>query len=122
MTRSQQRQGAVGENRASKYHATRTEVDGYVFASKAEARRYSELKLLEAAGEIDGLVLQPVFPIVVNDVKICKYIADFSYYSGQERFIEDVKSAATKKIPVYRLKKKLVEAIYGIAIAEVSYR
>ena len=103
----------------SKYHATRIEVDGYVFASKAEARRYSELKLMEQAGEIDGLVMQPVFPIIINNIKVAKYIADFSYYLGEQKITEDVKGVRT---PVYKLKKRLVEAIYGITIAEVSYR
>ena len=47
----------------SKYGAIRTTVDGVTFASKAEARRYAELKLLEQAGEIKGLELQPKFDI-----------------------------------------------------------
>ena len=100
----------------TKYHAIKTVIDGITFASKAEAARYNELKLLERSGEIDSLILQPVFPIAVNDKKICKYIADFSYYAGKKNIIEDVKGMKT---PVYRIKKKLVEAIYGIEITEV---
>jgi hypothetical protein len=50
----------------NKYHARKTELDGYIFDSKAEARRYSELKLLEVAGKISNLQLQPKYPIVVN--------------------------------------------------------
>jgi len=104
----------------SKYHATRTEVDGYVFASKAEARRYSELKLLEQAGEIDHLMLQPKYEIAINKKHICNYFADFQYRLHRGAYVvEDVKGVRT---PVYQLKKKLVEAIYGITIAEVSYR
>jgi hypothetical protein len=99
----------------SKYHAQRTTLDGITFASKAEARRYQDLKILELSGEIDNLVLQPVFPLVVNDVKIGKYIADFSYYEGDNKIVEDVKGIKT---PVYRLKKKLVEALYKIEITE----
>ena len=101
----------------SKYNAVKTEVDGFVFDSKAEARRYSELKLLERVGEIEKLELQPKFPIVVNGKKIATYIADFKYISYGSLVIEDVKGMKT---PIYRLKKKLVEAIYSIEIKETS--
>jgi hypothetical protein len=102
----------------SKYHSVKTEIDGYVFASKAEAHRYSELKLLEMEGSISCLELQPKFPIIVNGKKIATYIADFRYlHCGTKQIIEDVKGVRT---PVYRLKKKLVEAIFGITITEVS--
>ena len=52
----------------SKYGNKKTIVDDIEFDSIAEARRYRELKLLEAAGEIEGLVLQPPFPLEVNGV------------------------------------------------------
>jgi hypothetical protein len=104
----------------SKYGAIRTEVDGIVFASHAEARRYIELKLLEKAGEITNLVLQPKFPIVVNGFKICTFIGDFSYIkklvegqNGDLSVVEDVKGVAT---PTFRLKMKLVKALYNIDI------
>ena len=99
----------------SKFHAIRTIVDGITFASKKEAARYAELKLAERSGDIDSLILQPVFPIIINDKKVAKYIADFSYYIGQKHIIEDVKGVRT---PVYKLKKKLVEAQYNIIITE----
>jgi hypothetical protein len=102
----------------SKYHAIKTEVDGYIFASKREASRYSELKLLESAGEIFNLKLQPKFPIAVNKQKICTYIADFEYETKDGTIItEDVKGVKT---PVYRLKKKLMKACFGIEITEVT--
>jgi glutamine synthetase type III len=127
----------------SKYGAVRTEVDGITFASKAEARRYAELRLLEKAGEITKLQLQPKFDIYVDNftvaerlkasarraslprVKVCTYVADFAYdiktlsaseNDRYERVVEDVKGMKT---PVYRLKKKLVEAQYGIRIQEI---
>lgn len=101
----------------SKYHAIKTEVDGFVFDSKAEARRYSELKLLEKVGEIKDLQLQPPFPVFVNGKLICHYIADFSYHEKGKYIVEDVKGVKT---PVYRLKKKLVEALYNITITETA--
>ncbi len=103
----------------SKYKAVRTKVDGISFASKKEARRYMDLCLLLKAGEIRDLVLQPKFPLEVLGVKICTYVADFQYDLKlvDEWFetIEDVKGVRT---PVYLLKKKLFEAIYGKRITE----
>lgn len=48
-----------------KFNAQRTTLDGHAFASKAESHRYAELKLLEKAGEIESLELQPAFPLRV---------------------------------------------------------
>lgn len=104
-----------------KFNAKRTEIDGISFPSKAEAHRYSELRLLEKAGEIEGLELQPKFPLLVNGVKVATYIGDFRYrvvkgLSGSLTVVEDVKGVRT---PVYQLKKKLVRAQYDIDITEV---
>jgi hypothetical protein len=110
-----------------KYGATATTVDGIQFASKAEARRYSELRLLEKAGAIRGLTLQPRYDIYAlafqaAPVKVAFYKADFRYMvplmgDKWKTVVEDVKGVRTE---VYRLKKKLVEAQYGIQITEVS--
>ena len=100
----------------TKYNAIRTEVDGIVFASKAEAKRYSQLKLLERAGEIKNLELQPSYDLEVNGVLICRYVADFRYMVRGGQKVEDVKGVKT---PVYKLKKKLMKAIYNINIREV---
>ena len=108
---------AVPAERKSKYGAKKTVVDGITFDSGAEAKRYDELKKLERAGEISGLSLQPAFPIAINGNKVAEYRADFAYFRGSDRVIEDVKGVKT---PVYRLKKKLVEALYaGVRIVEV---
>jgi hypothetical protein len=101
----------------SKYGNVQTVVDAMTFDSKAEARRYGELKLLEQAGVIRDLVCQPKYPIVVNGKKICDYIGDFSYVEGGKVTLEDVKGVRT---PAYRLKRKLVYACYGIEITEVK--
>jgi hypothetical protein len=102
----------------NKYRAVKTEVDGIMFDSKREAARYMELVLLERAGEISRLELQPKYDCVVNGKKICTYKADFRYFNANGSVVEDVKGMKT---PVYRLKKKLVEALYpGVKIQEVS--
>ncbi len=104
--------------RANKFRAVKTVVDGATFASKAEARRYNELRLMERAGDISRLELQPKFPVHINGVLVCTYIADFAYFTSSQRVVEDVKGVKT---PVYRLKKKLVEAVYpGVTIVEVA--
>lgn len=104
----------------SKYGAIRTEVDGIKFASKKEARRYSELRLLERAGEIRFLRTQPKFPLVVGETKVAEYWADFAYIRNADdvQIIEDVKSPITRKNPVYRLKFKIMAAM-GLNVAEV---
>lgn len=110
---------------AHKYHAKPTTVDNIRFASKAEARRYAELKMLEKAGEIQDLELQPRFELIVAGKKVGVYVADFRYRRmtpssctfAYKPTIEDVKGMKT---PVYKLKKKMVEAQYGIQITEVA--
>lgn len=108
-----------------KYGAKPTTVDGIRFHSQAEARRYGELKLLEKAGHIAHLSLQPRFMLLVwdcekkHDVQIGSYIADFSYWDvrADKNVIEDVKGMKT---PLYKLKKQIVEHRLGITITEVA--
>jgi hypothetical protein len=111
----------------SKYRAVPTVVDGVRFASKKEARRYSELKLLEKAGEISELRLQPRYHLTVKGVKLGEYRGDFSYVERADLFqhgdrrggffvIEDTKGFRTE---LYRWKRKHMLAEYGIEIREV---
>ena len=94
--------------RRNKFNNKKTKVDGHLFDSKKEAKRYEELKLLQAAGEVWKLQLQPRFPLWVNGTKVGTYIADFMYETSDGKIIiEDVKSPATKT-PVYNLKKKIL--------------
>ncbi len=102
--------------RTNKYRNKRTVVDNITFDSAKEATRYKELRILERAGAIKNLTLQPKYPIIVNDIQICTYIADFTYQTRMgETLVEDCKGVKT---PVYRLKRKLMKAVYGIDILE----
>jgi len=94
---------------------SRTQVDNIMFMSKKEAARYIQLKALLKAGHIKDLGLQPKYKIEYNGVKICTYIADFKYTQDGKEIVEDVKGQI---LPMYRLKKKLVKAFYGIDILE----
>jgi hypothetical protein len=112
-------QAAPGKKR-SKYGNVKTTVDGLTFDSRKEAKRWGELKLLLKKGEIGLLERQRVFRLEVNGSAVAEYKSDFSYLTaGGVLVVEDVKSAATRKIATYRLKKKLMKAQYGIDIKEV---
>ena len=96
----------------AKYSNKKTLIDGHKFDSKKEANRYSELKMLECAGEIDDLKLQPVFLLQDkfvdaegNKQRKIEYIADFMYKDKNGRaIVEDVKGMETD---VFKIKKKL---------------
>lgn len=105
--------------RPRKYRNNPVVVDGVHFDSKKEAARWAELKAMEAAGEISGLRRQVRIPLVVNGVRVATYVADAVYVRTGKRVVEDVKSPVTRRLPVYRLKKRLLSAIYGIDINEV---
>jgi len=89
------------------------------FPSTAEAKRYASLMLLQSYGKIKGLQKQPNYPIEINGIKICNYRADFGYWEGDKFIIEDVKPKGFTT-DLFKLKKKLVEAIYGIKITIVE--
>lgn len=97
----------------TKYNSTQVQIDGYVFDSKAEGRRYTELKAMVGAKMIHGLKVHPVFPIVYNETRICDVELDFAYFNGDWRIYEDVKG---KDQAMSRLKRKLVEAFYSIHV------
>lgn len=103
-----------------KYNAKPTMVGDIRFDSKAEAKRYVELKQMEQAGLIVSLELQPTFHFEINGKKLPRtwYQADFRYVDveANEVVIEDVKGMIT---PMYTLKKKLMWACHGIEIKEI---
>ncbi len=105
----------------SKYRAIPTFVDNIRFASKKEAKRYGELKLLLKANKICVLEWQVPFYLKVErndferEIIIGKYIADFTYWEHGELIVEDTKGYRT---PLYNWKKRHFEAQYGIKIKE----
>ena len=94
------------EQTPRKYRNIKTEVDGITFDSKAEADRYCELKMLQAAGKISGFDIQPSF---VLDGGV-RYRPDFIVCDrGGHIWVEDVKGVETQ---VFRIKRKLWETQY----------
>lgn len=95
-----------------KFKATRTEIDGIKFDSKAEAKRYKELLLLKEKGEVLFFLRQVPFFLPGG----VKYVLDFLvFWANGEITFEDVKGFKT---PLYILKKKQVESLYPIKITE----
>lgn len=106
----------------SKYKSKRCEFKGIKFDSRKEGLHYLLLEADERDGKIFNLELQPKFKFELNGVNLGFYKADFQYNEGSPngpKKVVDVKSVATQKLPVYRLKKKMMKAFYGIEIVEV---
>lgn len=101
----------MSEQRA-KYGNVVTEIDGVVFHSRKEARRWQDLQLMQAAGVITGLARQVAFELqpAFRDRQgkwqaAIKYVADFSYLEGGQLIAEDVKGGPVTQ--VFALKAKL---------------
>lgn len=102
----------------NKFGAKKTIVDGIRFDSMAEAKRYGELKLLARAGEIHDLEIHPRYPLDVKGTRVCTYVADFVYRDTRGTLhVEDVKGMRTA---LFILKKKLMQAVWGIDVEEVK--
>lgn len=118
----------------NKYQAQKCEFNGEKFDSLKEMRRWLELRLLERSGEITDLNRQVKFVLIGTqrepDIvgkrggiikgkiieKECAYWADFTYLQNGQLIVEDTKGVRTE---VYKIKKKLMLARYGIRIREI---
>lgn len=121
----------------NKYKAQKSTVNGITFDSRKEARRYSELLLLQRAGVIRDLQMQVKYELIPAQYetyerysirgkrlqdgqrlveKACEYRADFVYYEDGKLVVEDVKGFRTKD---FIIKRKLMLHKYGIKIREV---
>lgn len=97
-----------------------TVVNGIKFQSKLESDRYTQLRLLEQAGEISGLMLQVEFQILkgwINSetgekIRSRHYVADFVYFdhATHQWIIEDTKGQETAE---FRLKWDYMKSQYG---------
>lgn len=121
--------GSGDSKKRNKYGNIPVEMGGIKFDSEREESRYVELSIMLKLGEIENLELQPCF-VLADSVffeeegkhkKELRYFADFTYYckKRKKQIIEDVKSEATAKNPVYRMKKHLMKSQLGLEITEV---
>ena len=101
--------------RYNKYHNKPTIINGIRFASKREASRFIELKIMEIAGAISNLRLQPVYKFPMG----FSYRADFEYIETGNLIAEDVKGVETD---VFKLKKKCMEYFYRGNMGMVELR
>lgn len=124
---------------SSKYHSEKVRTpEGDVFDSRKEYRRFTELSLLQKAGEIRGLQRQVPFLLVpdhrepdttgprggkkpgrILERKV-EYFADFVYEEHKpdgtwERVVEDCKGIRTAD---YIIKRKLMLHVHGIRLRE----
>lgn len=106
-----------------KYRNKKVTIDGITFDSKREAKRYTELKLLEKAGQIQGLELQKEYVLIPSQKingkvaeRAVKYKADFVYTENDKTVVEDTKGMRTKD---YIIKRKLMLYIHGVKIKEI---
>ena len=95
------------------------------FDFKKEARRYSELLLLERTGAIHNLKTQVKYVLIPSQrdpvtgkviERECAYKADFVYTENGETVVEDTKGFRTKD---YIIKRKLMLQVHGIRIREI---
>lgn len=127
----------------SKLRNRKTVVDGIEFDSRKEARRYTELSLLEKAGAISDLRLQVKYVLIPAQYETYErygkrgqrlkdgerliereiaYIADYVYTEDGKTVVEDVKGYRDPSSAAYAkfvLKRKLMLWIHGIKIKEV---
>lgn len=104
-----------------KYGNSPTMYHGRKYDSKLEANHAKDLDSMRKAVKDSDRVVEifPQYrvPIELNGKHICDYVADFyvKFGNGHSEFHE------TKgfKTAIYKLKKKLVEAQYGLKIIEI---
>jgi hypothetical protein len=95
-----------------KFNAVATEVDGFKFSSKAEARYFLQLKARQAAGEVVGFLRQVPFHLPGG----VRYVVDFLEFhaDGTVHFV-DVKGVVTSE---FKAKVRQLKALYPWATVE----
>lgn len=110
-----------------KYRNQKVEdASGVKHDSRKEARRWAELQAMQEAGQISELKRQVPF-VLAPSVRLdgekrmkpaIRYIADFTFIENGSLVVMDVKSAATRRLPAYRLKRHLLATVHGLQIRE----
>ncbi len=109
----------------NKYNAKKTLYNGRLYDSRKEAKYAEQLDTQRfAKNESDRVVrvqYQPKFSHTVNGTHCFNYVADFKvgYSDGSERVFDVKGYKKGQAYALFRLKKKCVEAQYGIEITEI---
>lgn len=102
--------------KSNKYHAQKVLLGKNRFDSKKECCRSIQLDMLLRAGKISNLERQKRFELVPRTAleRPVFYLADFYYFDNElnKWVVEDVKSAVTKKLAAYIIKRKLMRWRY----------
>ena len=109
----------LAEKKPQKYRNEPVVVDGIRFASKFEAKRWGDLRILEQLGRISDLQRQVSYPLhTVGGAKITTYVADFVYLEpSDELVVEDAKGYET---PEFKKKAKWMLSEYGVTVRLVK--
>jgi hypothetical protein len=108
----------------NKYKAIKSTYNGQTFHSKKEKNYAVKLDLLKKSFRESERVLdyktQVKFPVEVMGNKICTYILDFvvTYVDGRTEYVDVKGYKGGTAYSIFRIKKKLVEALYSITIIE----
>lgn len=94
--------------RRSKYGNRKVVKNGETFDSVREYERHLVLLDMQKHGEITGIMRQVSFDLIVNRIKVGKYVADFTYVQRSKVVIDDAKGVQT---PVFKLKWAIMKAI-----------
>ena len=105
---------AKGRNKYSVAEKEDRTVDGILFDSKKEARRYGDLKLMRKAGVVSFFLRQVPFHLPGKTTYRCDFVV---FYADGTVAFEDVKGMRTQ---AYKLKKRQVEELYKpVVILEI---
>lgn len=109
-----------GKRTRNKHNAQKVTLDGITLASKLEARRYTQLRAMEQAGDITNLRVHPAYEILHawtqldgkgTRIQCVKYEGDFEYVEPATRkhVVEDTKGQDT---PESKMKRKFFMSKY----------
>lgn len=114
----------MGARGFQKFGAVPVTVDGIRFASTKEARRWSELRLLEVAGEIRKLRRQVVIPLMGQDGPLktrsgqqMKITVDFAYEDCRLNWAEVLEDSKGMPTRDYEVRRAVAQAM-GLEILE----
>lgn len=99
-------------------------LDGVVFDSKGEMRRYATLRLMERCGAIKDLKRQVKYDVAINGQHFCSITFDHAYVEKQtdgswRPVVEEFKSKGTIREKDYALRKKAAVLFYGLSVREI---